>query len=82
MVGSMSLFAGNTVYMQNEIVNRDYEIISCQTLAGRDVTASKPNGPVEIKTGKTTIKSENGVTLKNSFEVRKGASLEIRSGTN
>ena len=73
---------GNTVYMQNEIVNRDYEIFSSQTLAGRDVTTSKPNGSVEIRAGKTTIKSENGVTLKNSFEVRKGASLEIRSGTN
>lgn len=70
---------GNTVYMQNESVNRDYEVFSNQTIAGSNVTTSKPNGPVEINKGNTIIKGSNGVTINNSFEVKNGTSLEIRT---
>lgn len=70
---------GNTVYMQDESINSDYAVFSNQTIAGNNVTATKPNGPVEIKKGKTTIKGTNGVTISNSFEVKTGASLEIKT---
>lgn len=70
---------GNTVYMQDESINRDYAVFSNQTIAGSNVTTTKPNGPVEINKGKTTIKGTNGVIISNSFEVKAGASLEIKT---
>lgn len=70
---------GNTVYMQNESVNGDYEVFSNQIIAGSNVTTNKPNGPVEINRGNTIIKGINGVTINDSFEVKGGASLEIRT---
>ena len=39
----------------------------------------KPSGPVEINKGNTIIKSTNGVTINDSFEVKNGASIEIRT---
>ena len=69
---------GNTVYMQNESINTDYKVFSNQTVAGSNVTASKPNGPVEINKGNTIIKSTNGVTINNNFEIKNGATLEIQ----
>ena len=70
---------GNTVYMQNESINGDYEVFSNQTIAGSNVTTNKPSGPVEINKGNTIIKSTNGVTINDSFEVKNGASIEIRT---
>lgn len=69
---------GNTVYIQDEVVNSDYEVFSNQTFAGSNVTTNKPNGPVEINKGSTIINGSTGVTINDSFEVKKGASLEIR----
>lgn len=68
---------GNTVYMQNESVNRDFDIYSNQTIAGSNVTTINPIGPVIINKGKTIIKGSNGITINNDFEVKGGASLEI-----
>ena len=70
---------GNTVYLQNESVNTDYEVFSNQTFAGSNVTTDKPNGPVEVNKGNTIINGTNGVTINDSFEVKYGASLEIRT---
>lgn len=70
---------GNTVYMQDESINRDYDVFSYQTFAGSNVTTVKPNGPVEINKGKTIIRGTNGVTISNSFKVKGGASLEIKT---
>lgn len=70
---------GNTVYMQNESINGNYEVFSNQTIAGSNVTTNKPNGPVEINKGNTRIKGTNGVTINDSFEVKNGASIEIRT---
>lgn len=70
---------GNTVYLQNESVNTDYEVFSSQTFAGSNVTIYKPNGPVEVNKGNTIINGTNGVTINDSFEVKNGASLEIRT---
>ncbi len=70
---------GNTVYLQNESFNTDYEVFSSQTFAGSNVTTDKPNGPVEVNKGNTIINGTNGVTINDSFEVKNGASLEIRT---
>lgn len=70
---------GNTVYLQNESVNTDYEVFSNQTFAGSNVTTDKPNGPVEVNKGNTIINGTNGVTINDSFEVKNGASFEIRT---
>lgn len=72
---------GNTVYIQNEFINRDYEVYSNQTFAGSDVTTAVPNGPVEINKGKTVIKGTE-VTINKNFKVNSGASLTILSGSN
>lgn len=68
---------GNTIYMQDELINTDLEVISNQMIIGSNITTAKPNGLVEINKGNTIIKSTNGVTINDSFEVNKGASLEI-----
>ena len=68
---------GSSVYLQNETIANDLHIFSTTTYAGHDVTISKPQGPVVIETGKVSIKSQGTVTLKNSFEVKTGAELEI-----
>ena len=39
----------------------------------------QPNGPVEVNKGNTIINGTNGVTINDSFEVKNGASLEIRT---
>lgn len=70
---------GSTVYLQDETINRDYEVFSNTTSAGSNVTTNKPNGPVEINKGKTIIRATNGVTINDSFVVKNGASLEIRT---
>ena len=47
--------------------------------AGHDVTTEKPEGPVVIESGADVrMHGTNGVYIKNSFEVKKGATLEIR----
>lgn len=72
---------GNTVYIQNEFINRDYVVYSNQTFAGSDVTTAVPNGPVEINKGKTVIKGTE-VTINKNFKVKSGASLTILPGSN
>ena len=67
---------GTSVYLQDETVIKDLPIFSTTTEAGRDVTSNKPQGPVVIEKGKVTI-SSGTVTLKNDFEVKLGAELEI-----
>lgn len=70
---------GNNVYIQNQYIEKDFEVYSNKTCVGGDVTTFLPNGPVEISNGKTIIHGNNGVTLKNNFNVKIGASLEIRT---
>ena len=41
------------------------------------MTTEKPQGPVSIVSGKVTNKSKNEVIIKNDFEVKLGAELEI-----
>lgn len=50
---------------------------SNQAMIGRNVTTTKPQGPVIVEKDQMTIKAPNGVTLKNNFSLKKGASLVI-----
>jgi hypothetical protein len=68
---------GQTVYIQNETENHDIHVISNEVNIGSDVTNTKPHGPVIVEEGKTKITS-NQIFIKNNFEVKKGASLEIQ----
>ena len=68
---------GPLVFLQDETFARDVAIFSDNTYAGSDVTTEKPQGPVSIVRGKVTNKSKNEIILKNDFEVKLGAELEI-----
>ena len=45
---------------------------------GQDVTSLIPSGNVIINNGKTIIQSQGDVVITNGFEVKKGATFEIR----
>ena len=65
------------VYIQNESFERQKTIWANDVCIGSDVTTSKPNGPVAVENGATTIHGKN-VIIKNDFEVKTGASFEIK----
>lgn len=67
-----------TKYIQNESLEGNQNIHAEEVFIGRNVTALKPEGPVSIENGKTTIKASQGVTIKNDFEVKSGAEFEIK----
>lgn len=68
---------GTSVFLQNETIKSDLHVFSTTTDAGRNVTSLKPQGPVSIEKGKLSVRSQGNVTLKNDFEVKLGAELEI-----
>ena len=49
------------------------------TYIGSDVASDRPNGAVSVENGSSIIKSANGVTIANDFEVKLGAALEIKT---
>lgn len=66
-------------FIQNEVFEGDTYILSDNGVqVGRNVTTLKLNGPVVIDSGKTSVISPNGTTIKNSFEVRQGAEFVIK----
>lgn len=52
--------------------------ISNNLNVGKDVNNLKPEGPVIIEKGKTYMFNSKGTIIKNSFMVKKGATLEIK----
>ena len=68
---------GTSVFLQNETIKSDLRVFSTTTDAGSNVTTLKPQGPVSIEKGKLSVRSQGNVTLKNDFEVKLGAELEI-----
>lgn len=64
-------------YVQNETFADKTFVISDGVLIGSDVTDQKPQGPVVIESNSFNIFSPNGVTIKNNFEVKPGATLTI-----
>lgn len=65
-------------YIQNEIYTENETVTGKNIYIGSDVTRSKPEGPVIIESGNTTFDATNTVTIKNDFECKKGAILEIK----
>ena len=68
----------NNTYIQNETFT-GYNTISKpgHAFIGKDVTTSKPQGPVIIQSGSLTISKPTDVNIKNDFEVKQGAVFKI-----
>lgn len=70
----------NTIYIQNEVISGNYNIVADKVYAGSDVISQIPQGSVAIQNGEIKIHGTNGVKLKNNFKVKLGASLNITTG--
>ena len=64
--------------VQNNHWSIDKDIIADSVLIGSDVAKDTDFGPVSIEGGKTII-SSNSLNIKNDFEVKLGAELEINT---
>lgn len=69
---------GSSVYIQNETISSDLPVFFTNTFVGSDVTSDKAQGPVVLESGKLTNTSSGKFEVKNGFEVRPGAQLDIR----
>ena len=67
-----------TVYIQDETIDKDFHVLADKVYIGSDVTSQKWDGPVKITKGSTIIDSSEEVTIKNDFEVKLGATFEIK----
>ena len=65
-------------YFQNETYTGTRTFTGKNIYIGSDVTRSKPEGPVIIESGNITFDATNTVIIKNGFECKKGAILEIK----
>ncbi len=65
-------------FIQNEIIEENCIYLSPQMSIGQDVTSLIPSGNVIINNGQTIIQSQGDVVITNGFEVKKGATFEIR----
>ena len=70
---------GSTVYLQNESLDDNLNVTTDYTYIGSDVATGRTEGPVSIENGHSVISSTYGVTIKNDFEVKPGASLRIQN---
>ncbi len=65
-------------YIQNITYTGSNNISGKNIIIGRDVTPLKAEGDVIIESGSTTFDATNSVTIKNGFECKKGATLNIQ----
>ena len=65
-------------YVQNITYTGNQTITGKNIYIGKDVTRTKAEGPVVIQSGNTIFDAVNSVTIKNGFECKKGAILEIK----
>jgi hypothetical protein len=68
----------NIEYIQDETYTNNTTIVAKEVFVGSDVTTTMPNGAVVIQNGNVSIRGIDGVTIKNDFEVKSGASFEVR----
>lgn len=68
--------AGNEIYLQHELLTEEEIIVADKVYIGSSITNSKPYGAVSIESGKTTIRSLNGIDINGEFEVKVGAEFE------
>jgi hypothetical protein len=67
----------NSEIIQNEIIEGPAFCISNGIQIGKDVTDTKPHGPVSLERGNMMVYSPNGVSINNSFEAKIGCTLNI-----
>ena len=67
----------NAVHIQDKTLSGDMEVAAKYVYFGKNVLTNNPQGPVSIINGKTKVKATNSVTIKNDFEVQKGAEFSI-----
>ena len=67
------------IYLQNIVINDNSVVTGNQIYVGKDVNRGKPQGPVQIQSGETLLQASQSVTIKNAFQVVKGASLKIKT---
>ena len=65
-------------YIQNKTYTGTNSISRKNIIIGKDVTSLKAEGDVIIERGSTTFNATNSVTIKNGFECKKGATLNIQ----
>lgn len=63
--------------IQNENITGNHMFFSDSIKIGSNVSNEIEEGPVSVDKGTTTIKASNGVLIKNNFEVKRGAELNI-----
>lgn len=71
---------GNAVYVQNETISSNVDIIANNVYMGSDVTISKPQGNVKVYNGKLDVRASGTVLIPMGFEVCNGAELNIQTG--
>ena len=71
------LYVFHNGYLQNEILTENSICISNHVMVGSDVTILKPEGPVVVEKGKTSLIGPQSVTINNNFKIEKGAELYI-----
>ncbi len=73
-----SIIPFSTIMIANDDLQGNRTVTGKNIYIGSDVTRSKPEGPVVIESGNTTFDATNTVIIKNGFECKKGAILEIK----
>ena len=69
------------VYIQNASFSGNTTVLGKNIFAGKDVNRGAIPGPVRIQSGNTTFQAEQTVTIKNGFQVEKGASLKVNTNS-
>ena len=69
-------------FVQNDIIANESIVWSNEAWIGKNVTTTKPQGSVVVEKDQMTIKTPNGVTIKNNFTLKEGASLIIDPNIN
>ena len=68
----------SNVIIQNQTFTNTSKITGIDIVIGSNVSKAVEEGPVIIESGSTTFDATNSVTIKNGFECKKGATLEIK----
>ncbi len=66
----------DTIYVQNETFDGENKVFAKNIIIGKDVTSTKPEGPVVVSSGTTSF-TGNNIVIRNNFEVTSGASLRV-----
>ncbi len=68
----------SNVIIQNQTFNSTSIVTGDEIVIGRNISSAVEEGPVVIESGSTTFDATNSVTIKNGFECKMGATLEIK----